>query len=87
MLRPAQVVAAFDAVAALAADDAAGGEWAECQQLEYRENRSIKDRVDRKAGPDWAEGDCIQSVDWDECGFAIQPPSLLTRPDHVPHFT
>ncbi len=38
MLRPAQVVAALDAVAALVADEAARGEWAECEQPE---NRSV----------------------------------------------
>ena len=49
---PAQVVAALEAVASLAADHSARGERAECQQPK---NRSVEDRVDREAGPDGAE--------------------------------
>ncbi len=60
MLRVAQVVAALDAVAALAADgtanDAARGERGEWKP----QNRSVEDHVDREAGPDgmqWQESD------------------------------
>ena len=51
MLRPAHVVAAFDAVAALAADGAARGEHAKHEQPE---DRPVEDRVDREAGEDGA---------------------------------
>ena len=52
MLRSAQVVTAFDAVAALAADDAARSEPAKFQQPQ--QNR-IEQGVDYEAGPEWAE--------------------------------
>ena len=52
MLRVAQVVAALDAVAALAADDPARGERAKREQAQ---NRSVDQRVDREAGPDGTE--------------------------------
>ncbi len=60
----AQIVAAFDAVAAPAADHTACGERAERQQPE---NRSVEDRVDREAGPDgmqWQESDLPKDGSW-----------------------
>ena len=58
MLRPAQVVAAFETEASLAADDTARSKQTEREQPE---NRSIENSVDREAGPDRAEGQCTIS--------------------------
>ena len=65
MLCPAQVVAALDAVAALAADQSARGEGSEHQQPQ---DRSIEGRVDREAGPDW--------LPWQARPSAEQSPPL-----------
>ncbi len=73
MLRPAQVVAALDAVAVLVAYEAASNERAKKRHPEYRR---VEDRVDCESWPERAEGE----NQWTPSFTVAKPYTRVMRP-------